>query len=180
MYILITVLVIIFGLIALLLLIGLFSKSGYEIHREIVINKGNKEVFDYIKHIKNQDLFSKWVMTDPGMKKTYTGNDGEVGFIYAWDSLMKEAGKGEQEIKNIIEGEILDLEVRFEKPFKAVAKTPFWCESLSENQTKVKWGMQSKMPYPMNVILLFMNMEKILGKDLDISLNNLKRILEKN
>jgi hypothetical protein len=47
------------------------------------------------------------------------------------------------------------------------------------NQTKLSWGMSSRMKYPMNIMLLFMNMDKLLGKDLELSLGNLKGILEK-
>ncbi len=179
MLILLYVLLGIVALVALFFILALFVKQDYEIKREIIIERPVSEVFEYIKHIKNQDYFSKWVMTDPSMQKIFTGNDGEVGFIYAWDSQNKQAGKGEQEIKSIVENEFLDLEVRFEKPMKGIAKTPFRTEVLGENTTKVKWGMTSKMAYPMNVIMLFVNFEKILGKDLEISLQNLKDLLEK-
>lgn len=54
---------------------------------------------------------------DPNMKKDFRGTDGTVGFVYAWDG-NKKAGKGEQEIKKITEGERVDVEVRFEKPLK--------------------------------------------------------------
>jgi hypothetical protein len=36
------------------------------------------------------------------------------------------------------------------------------------------------MKYPMNLMLLFMNMEKMVGRDLSIGLTNLKNTLEKN
>ncbi len=52
-------------------------------------------------------------------------------------------------------------------------------ESVSENQTKVKWGFKGTMPYPFNVMRLCMNMEEMIGNDLSIGLNNLKDILEK-
>jgi uncharacterized protein YndB with AHSA1/START domain len=169
---------IVLGLPVIVLLIALFSKKNYSISRSIVIEKPTPLVFDYIKNIKNQDQFSKWVMTDPLMAKNYTGTDGTEGFIYQWDSKNKQAGAGEQEIKRIVPNQHLDLEVRFLRPFKAVAKTPFSTESISENQTKVTWGMHSTMPYPLNALLLFMNMEKLLGKDMDVSLQNLKVIME--
>jgi hypothetical protein len=35
------------------------------------------------------------------------------------------------------------------------------------------------MKYPMNLMLLFMNMEKMVGGDLDKGLQNLKSVLEK-
>jgi hypothetical protein len=43
----------------------------------------------------------------------------------------------------------------------------------------VAWGFESKMKYPMNLMLLFMSMEKMVGNDLGTSLMNLKNILEK-
>lgn len=178
MYILLLILGIIFGIIALVLIIALFAKKDYSIRREINIEKPISEVYDYLRHLVNQEKFSKWVMTDPTMKTTLTGADGNVGFIYAWDSLNKNAGKGEQEIKSLETNKLIDVEVRFEKPFKGLAKTPFMLESNSENRTKVIWGMDSKMNYPMNFMLLILNMEKLLGKDLEVSLENLKVILE--
>jgi hypothetical protein len=173
-FLIITVLV---SIIVLLLIIALFTKKAYNVRREITINKPNSVVFDYIKHIKNQDYFSKWVMTDPNMEKIYKGTDGTVGFIYGWNG-NKQAGEGEQEIRNIIEGEKLDLEVRFVRPFEAVAHTPFYTESVLDNQTKLSWGMSSAMKYPMNIMLWFLDFDKLLGKDMEISLDNLKSILE--
>lgn len=176
MSILFIILYIIFGFIALVLIIGLFTKKGYAISRTIVINRPIDEVFYYLRHIKNQDYFSKWVMTDPNMKKTFTGTDGTVGFIYAWEG-NKKAGMGEQEITSIEENQRLDLEVRFKKPFEATANTPFVTEAITANETRVTWGASSGMKYPMNIFLLI-GIEKNLEKDIDISLGNLKRILE--
>ena len=103
---------------------------------------------------------------------------GTVGFIYAWDG-NKQAGKGEQEIKQLKEGERIDMEVRFERPFKAVSETYMTTENAGGYQTKVKWVFGSKLKYPMNLMLVFMNMDKLLGKDMETSLTTLKGILEK-
>jgi len=177
--VLLILLIAILSLIALMLIVALFLKKEYNLHREIIINKPVKEVFDYLKHIKNQDRFSKWVMTDPDMKKTYKGTDGTVGFVYAWDSTNKRAGAGEQEIIQIEEDRKIDIEVRFIRPFAGIAYTPFTTESLTADRTRVVWGIKNKMKYPMNLMVLFMNMEKMLGNDIEISLVNLKAIIEK-
>ncbi len=142
MNILIKILMGIGALIALLLVVALFIKKEYTIERAININKPKTEVFNYIKYLKNQDNYSKWVMTDPAMQKTFRGTDGTPGFVYAWDSKHKNAGKGEQEIKGITEGERVDVEVRFEKPFEGVAYVPMTTETLSPNETKVAWRME--------------------------------------
>lgn len=177
MSILITILLVIAALVALLLILGLFTKKECIIIREINIHKPKKEVFDYIRMLKNQDYYNKWVMTDPNMKKEFRGTDGTAGFVYAWNG-NKHAGEGEQEITKIEEGELLNTEVRFVRPFKSVAYATFTTSAISDDQTLVKWTVNSGMNYPMNVMLLFMNMEKLMGKDMEISLGNLKKLLE--
>jgi hypothetical protein len=51
-------------------------------------------------------------------------------------------------------------------------------KSLSSNQTKVIWGFNGAMPYPMNLMLPIMDMDEMLGKDLETGLKNLKFNLE--
>ena len=160
-----------------MLVLALFTRKTYSLKREIKIRRPLQDVFNFLRHLKNQDQFSKWVMMDPNMKKEFRGTDGSVGFVYAWDG-NKQAGKGEQEIKAIDEGKRIDVEVRFIKPFEGIASTPFTTKSLSENETEVTWAMTSTMKYPMNIMLLFLNMNKLLGKDLENSLVALKKNLE--
>jgi hypothetical protein len=169
--------VVIFALAIIILILGLIAPKSYAITRDVVINKNSLDVYNYIKYLKNQDNFNKWTMTDPNMKKDFRGTDGTVGFVYAWEG-NRAAGKGEQEIKSLVEGKKLDAEVRFVRPFAAVANTSFITESQPANQTRVQWDLSSKMKYPMNAILLFMSMEKMLGKDMQTSLGILKKTLE--
>ena len=166
------------GLITLMLIVALFIKKDYTIVRDITIAAPKQLVFDYIKHMKNQDKWSKWVMADPNVKLENKGTDGTVGFVVSWDSKNKQVGKGEQEIKKIVEGEQMDLEIRFIKPFDGIAKAYFKTESMGA-QTKLTWSFSSSMKYPMNILMPIMGMEKMLGNDLAISLSNLKAILEK-
>jgi uncharacterized protein YndB with AHSA1/START domain len=173
------ILLVIVVLIVILLVVAAFTKKHYAVEREIVINKPKQEVFDYVKLLKNQDNYSKWAMMDPAMKRTYTGTDGTVGFVSAWDSDKKDVGKGEQEIKKITEGERLDFELRFIKPFEATEHAYMLTEAASPTSTKVKWGFDGHMNYPMNLMLLCMDFEKMIGDDLQNGLNKLKSNLEK-
>lgn len=167
------------AIIALLLIIAIFLKKEYTVERSITINKPKQEVFDYIKLLKNQDNFSVWAKIDPNMKKEYTGTDGTVGFVSAWDSDNKDAGKGEQEITKIDEGNRIDYALRFLKPMEGNATAYLSTEAAAEAQTNVKWGVQGRMAYPMNIMQLFMSMDKMLGADLEKGLANLKEIMEK-
>jgi len=63
------------------------------------------------------------------------------------------------------------------KPFAGVANAYMTTDSMSRSETIVNWGFDSKMNYPMNLMLLF-NIEKTIGNDLSTGLANLKKQLE--
>ena len=174
MSIIITILIVLATIVGLLLFLAIFIRKDYTIHREIIIHQPLPVVFDYIKFLRNQDYFNKWVMTDPEMKKTFNGTDGTTGFIYAWDG--KKAGQGEQEIKKIVEEKELHTEVRFIKPFEAIGHVKFITESITGDTTRTICTNASAMKYPLNIMLPFV--KGALAKDMDVSLLTLKKVLE--
>ena len=172
------ILIVIGSLIALALIVALFVPKDYTIDRSITIDKPVAEVFGYVKYLKNQDEFSKWANMDPAMTKSYTGTDGQPGYISAWESKDDDVGKGEQEILKITEGSRIDYELRFIEPFESTSLAYLETDGVSINQTKVTWSFSGHMKYPMNLMLLFMDFEKMIGEDLDTGLANLKERME--
>jgi len=169
---------IIVALVSIVLVVAAISPSDYALKKEIVISKNNVQVFEYIKYLKNQENYSTWAKMDPAMKKEYKGTDGTVGFIASWQSENKKVGKGEQEILKIAEGQRIDMELRFYEPFAATDSAYMITDVVSENETKVTWGFVGHISYPMNILLLTMDMEKELGVPLQQGLENLKTLLE--
>ena len=171
-----TIAIIIIVLAGLILLAASMMEKEYSLSSSIIINRPQNVVFEYVKHLKNQERYSKWVMADPNVKLTYTGTDGTVGFKAAWESADKNVGVGEQAIMNIKEGIGYDAEIRFEKPFKGISTANVTTEALSSNQTKVTTTFNSKTPFPMNIMVPMI--KKMLQKDMDMNSENLKRVLE--
>lgn len=171
-------LIIVGVLIAIVCILGLVAPKDFLVEREITINKPNMVVFEYLKSLKNQNQWSVWAKMDPNMKSSYRGTDGTVGFVSAWEG-NSDVGKGEQEIKAITEGARIEMELRFMEPFEATNSAYMTTTATGENQTAVKWGLSGKSPFPMNIMFLFMNMDKSLGKDFEEGLANLKVELEK-
>jgi hypothetical protein len=175
MNIIIIILLILAGIIALLLLMALFMKKEHYVSRDIIINAPRQKVFDYIKLLKNQDEFNKHAMTAPDRKREFKGTDGTVGYVYAW-SGDKNAGVGEKEIMNIIEGKRIETEIRFVKPMTATASIIMEIESLPGDQTRLSWSNAGTLNYPVNLFIPMM--QKSVAKDMDSSLLTLKNILE--
>lgn len=176
MNILVPVLLAFVAAIAAFLIVALFVKKEYTIEGKIVVNQPKQTVFDYVKQLKNQKHYNKWTMTDPNVRLNYTGEDGTVGFVSAWDSDNKNVGKGEQEITSIIDGEKIETELRFIKPFTDTASAVFVFEDTNSGETKITWSLLGTRKYPLNLILK--GLDKMLLRDMQTSLNNLKNILE--
>lgn len=165
-------------LVSFALIAALFVKKDSVVSKSVRISVGKSEAYNYIKYLKNQDNYSVWAQMDPNMIKTSRGIDGSVGFVAGWISKNKNVGTGEQEILAITEGEKIDYELRFMEPFESKAKTSMLV-SGDETESTVIWTFEGSTPYPFNLMLLFMDMDKMIGKDFETGLDNLKGILEK-
>ena len=163
------------GIIAILLLVAAFTKKECHIEKTVLINKPKQEVFNYLKLIKNQEEYSVWVMKDPNINILYTGTDGTVGFTSSWTSNDKNVGIGEQEIIELKNGDNMKVEIRFTKPFKATNYATTTLTS-SNGQTLLSQVFSGKSTFPMNIKNLFM--DKLIGKDMQQNLNNLKQMVE--
>jgi uncharacterized protein YndB with AHSA1/START domain len=170
---------VVFLIIGVLVVLVFITPTAFEVEREIVIDKPKAEVFAYLKQIKKQEQWGPWIKKDPKTKLTYKGTDGEIGFKSKWASDHQDVGHGVQEIKKIIEGERIDIQVRFKKPFEAISDSYMTTEDAGTGKTKVKWGFTGSMPRPMNLMMLFIDMNAEVGKDFDSGLSSLKEIMEK-
>jgi flavodoxin len=124
------------------------------------------------------DDWSPWAKKDPNMDKKFTGTNGEVGSQSYWNG-NKEVGEGEQEIKNIIDGERIESELRFFKPFKSTSNCYTNVEDAGNGNTRVTWGFSGKNKFPMTIFSLFKSMDSMVGKDFEEGMDSLKEVLEK-
>ncbi len=164
------ILIILVILIAIPLIVALFISKDFSAQSEVTIDKPKREVFNYVKMLKNQDHFGVWQLSDPQMKKKEQGIDGQVGYKYSWDG--EKVGKGSQTITKIVDGETIETSLDF--GMGEPAKGYFILKEISPTQTSLTWGISGKSPYPWNLMNLFMNM----NKDFDQGLKNLKNILK--
>lgn len=177
MTIIMTILGAVAAIAVLFLLVAAVTGKDMSIERSIAINRPANEVYDFVRHIKNHEQFSTWHMMDPQMKKTYRGTDGQVGFVYSWDSVNdKNVGAGEQEITKLVPGERVEFHLRFLRPMQSEADATMVLSSSANGQTTVQWTFAGPMKFPMNAMKSVLS--NMLGKQLAAGLENLKKVLE--
>ena len=162
--------------VVLLLIIALFVPKSFNYEKSVTINAPIDSVWNKVNSLSALDKWSPWNDHDPQMKKELTGMDGTVGAMQSWESSI--VGSGSQTIATIEKPTLLETQLNFYKPYKSHGKA--YVKLVAEGSgTKATWGMTGNMPYPMNLMHVFMNMDKMMGKDWDNGLSKLKKLSEK-
>jgi len=94
------------------------------------------------------------------MKHHYKGVDRTIEFVPGWESGNLDVGKGEQEIIAIDEENIIDYELRFIEPFESTSPAYMIFSSIDSSTISIQWAFDGDMPYPMNLMLLFVDIKE--------------------
>ena len=121
--------------------------------------------------------WSPYEKRDPAMKRRFSGKPSGVGAIYEWDG-NRNVGQGRMEILESTPPSKVRIDLQFMKPFKAHNVAEFTLDPHGQNTT-VTWAMYGPMTFMSRVMGLFINMDKMIGKDFEAGLQNLKAIAEK-
>jgi uncharacterized protein YndB with AHSA1/START domain len=159
--------------------LGIISPKKFIVERSIIVNKGRFEVFDKIRSLKTHKEWNPWAKKDPSIVYDFKGVDGTEGFISHWVG-NNQVGEGEQEIKQIVEGERIDYEIRFKSPFETTSYSTLTTTEEGDSKTKLTWSMRGQMNFPFNVIFKILKMQEKLEYDFEEGTNVLKAILEKD
>ncbi len=165
------------AILVLLLFMASIAPKTYDVSRSIEINATKETIFPYLKFLEKQREWSPWSKKDPNMDTKLIGTDGEVGAVSYWKG-NKDVGEGEQELTKIIDGKRVEGELRFFKPWKSESACYMDLEEISPDTNKVTWGFTGKNKFPFRIMMVFMSMDKMVGKDFEEGLQMLKRKLE--
>lgn len=166
------------GILLILLIAGMLSPKDFQIEREIVINKPKAEIFSQLRSLKQHERWNPWLAADPHAVVEYQGADNVVGATSSWKG-NKAVGSGEQEIKNIVDGSRIDIELRFHEPIEDINQSYIVTEAIDDTHTLVKWGMTGENQFPGNLIFTTLDLRTKLDGDFGRGLNMLKAEIEK-
>lgn len=162
---------------AVLFTLAVMAPREYEVKRSIVIERDKRQVYEFLRFLENMDHWSVWARKDPNMKKELRGTDGEVGAVSAWRG-NKDVGEGEHEITRLVQNERIESRLRFFKPWKSESDAFLSLKDSTPGSTEVEWGFRGVNKVPFNILMLFMNMDSMIGKDFEEGLQKLKEKLE--
>ncbi|MDP1948025.1 MAG: SRPBCC family protein [Nitrospirota bacterium] len=170
------------GIIGALLVVSLLAYAAtkpdtFRVQRTATIAAPPEKVFGLIQDLHQWAFWSPWEKMDPAMKKSYSGAPQGAGAALEWDGNT-DVGTGRMEIVSTVPSSRVVIKLDFLKPFEAHNQAEFIVEG-SESSTSVTWAMHGPQPFIMKVMDLVMGMDKMVGKDFETGLANLKQLAER-
>jgi hypothetical protein len=169
--------------LAVLLLLGavlLFAATGpdtFRVKRATSIKAPPERIFPLINDFRRWGAWSPYEKKDPGMKRSYDGPPAGPGAVYAWEGDGN-VGQGRMEIVEASPPDKVAIKLDFTRPFEAHNRVVFTLAPAG-GATEVTWDMQGPANYLSKLIGVFINMDRMVGKDFEAGLANLKAAAEK-
>ena len=143
----------------------------FRIERSININASAEKIYPLLEDFHAWD---KWTAFPEGTKVTYSGPEKGKGSITVWSG--KATGEGSREITEVMPNELVRMKLEF-PAMKAHFMVDFTLKREGEG-TKVTWANYGNSTYMSKVFGLFMNMDTMMGNDMQGRLASLKKTVE--
>jgi len=170
------VLYVLIGLVAIYLIMCLIGPSTIKMERSIDINASKEIVQSKLADLKFfHDEWSPWTEKDTAAINTYTGEMGQPGSTYAWESKVDEVGKGMMIYDKTVGDSVLQT-LRFDG--MGDSRVYFITTGAENNATKVTWGMTFNVGFFGRGFMLLMNFEKQMAPDYEKGLASMKKAME--
>jgi uncharacterized protein YndB with AHSA1/START domain len=163
--------------IAIVLILAATKPDTFSVRRVTTVRAPPEKIFPLINDFQQWGTWSPWEDKDPAMKRTYSGAGSGKGAVYAWDG-NKNVGTGRMEILEVSAPSKIVIKLDFFKPFEAHNTAEFTMLPQGD-ATTLTWLMHGPAPFMSKVMQVFMNMDKMIGKDFEAGLAKLKKLTER-
>jgi uncharacterized protein YndB with AHSA1/START domain len=167
---------ILFIIVAVILVIAGTKPNTFQIERQLDINATPDKIFTLINDFHQWSLWSPWEQLDPDMKRTYSGAAAGQGAVYEWTG-NKKVGAGRMEILSTTPPTTVTIKLDFIKPVEG-HNTTVLNMTPAGDQTNVRWEMHGPNTMMGKIMSVFISMDKMVGKDFERGLANLKAAVE--
>ncbi len=171
-----TLSIIVVALVVAVLAFAATRSDNFEVQRSTSIQASPEKIFALIDDFHHWGAWSPWEKMDPAMKRAHSGAAAGRGAAYAWEGNSK-VGQGRMEITESSPSSRVAIKLDFIKPFEGHNIAEFTLEPQG-GATHVTWTMRGQNPYVAKLMGIFVDMDKMIGKDFEAGLANLKGAAE--
>ena len=162
--------------IAIVLILAAIKPGRFSVRRDVVVRAPGEKIFPLNADFHKWGSWSSYENEDLAMKRTYGGAASGKGAVYAWEG-NKNVGSGRMEITDASAPSKVVIKLDFLVPFEAHNTAEFTMLPQGDG-TKLTWLMHGPAPFISKLMQVFMNIDKMVGKDFEVGLANLKKLAE--
>lgn len=163
--------------VAVVLVLAATKPGTLRVQRSTTIKAPAEQIFPLIADFHQWRRWSPYEEKDPAMKRTYAGAEHGKGAVYAWDG-DKNVGSGRMEILETSSPSKIVIQLDFFTPFEGHNTAEFTMLPQGD-VTHLTWTMSGCSNFMAKLMQVFMNLDKMIGKDFEVGLANLKKLTEK-
>jgi hypothetical protein len=171
-----TIAIVVVVAVAAVLIYAATRPDTFRVERTASIQAPPERIFALINDLHSWSAWSPYEKKDPAMKRVLSGAQSGAGAVYEWDG-NKDVGKGRMEIAETVPPSKVTIKLDFVKPFEAHNIVDFTLEGQGDS-TNVTWALHGPCPYISKLIGIFVNMDRMIGRDFEAGLANLKAVAE--
>ena len=157
--------------------LALMQPDSFTVQRSAAIKAPPAKVMGYLNDFHQWETWSPWEKLDPNMQRTFEGAASGKGAVYGW-SGNDEVGQGRMEIVENAVPNQLAIKLDFIQPFASSNRTEFKLQPQGDT-TLVTWTMSGPSQFATKLMSVFVSMDKMIGKDFEKGLAQLKQVAEK-
>lgn len=150
--------------------------ARFEVVRTAETSADPARVHGLVNDFRAWREWSPWEGLDPHMERTYSGPATGVGSSYGWSGNRK-AGAGSMRITGSSPEEVR-IALTFTKPMKASNELRFGLRPTLTGGTDITWAMTGEQTGIWGLIGRLYPMERLVGKDFERGLAQLKAVAE--
>jgi hypothetical protein len=148
----------------------------FRVQRSARIEAPPEQIFAILNNLRSFLAWSPYEKKDPAMKRSFSGAATGKGAVYAFDG-NNQIGAGRLEITDSSRPSKVTMTLDFFRPFKAHNIVMFTLEPQG-GATEVTWDMHGPVPFVAKIMHLIINMDRMIGRDFETGLANLKTLAE--
>ena len=163
--------------IAAVLVLAATKPNALRVQRAITIKAPADRIFPLINDFHQWVTWSPYENKDPAMKRTYSGAGSGKGAVYDWEG-NKNVGSGRMEILDTSAPSKIVIKLDFFKPVEGHNTAEFTMLPQGD-VTNLTWVMHGPAVLMTRVMQVFINLDHMIGRDFEVGLANLKKLVEK-
>jgi hypothetical protein len=147
----------------------------FSLARSTTINATPQDVFPWINNLKRFNQWNPWSQMEPTSVINYQGPEEGPQASYSWSG--KKTGEGSMTLVDQTPPTNVSFALNFVKPWKANNQVNFTLREAN-GATLITWTMSGTNAFTNKLFQTFVNMDKMVGKDFERGLANLKTLAE--